>query len=389
VEEWRSWSGALSFQPAERVRAGSEEEVTEAVRKAALGGRPVRPLGAGHSSMPLVETGGVLLSLDDGPGVETADAGALEAVTWAGATVHRVSHELLVHGLALENQGDIDVQCFAGAIGTGTHGTGATLRNLSSQVCALRLVTADGSVVEMDERDPERMRAVRVSLGALGIVTRLRLRVLPAYRLHERVWRVPIEECLDGLQAHITGNRHFEFFWFPSADRAEMKTLNPTQADPAEAADRKGERIGWSADIISSVRDIRFHEMEYSLPEAAGPDCFREVRKAMRERHPDVIWPVEYRTVAADDAFLSPHQGRPSVTISIHQDGRLPFREFFLDLEQILRARGGRPHWGKFHTATAEELRALYPDWERFRSVRAELDPEGRFLNAHLKALLG
>jgi FAD/FMN-containing dehydrogenase len=336
----------------------------------------------------------VLLSQEGDQGLVSADPGALEAVARGGTKIHRLSHELLARGLALENQGDIDVQALAGAIATATHGTGRTLGNLSTYVLGLRLVLADGSVIEIDERDPGRLPGARVSLGLLGVVSSVRLRVLPAYRLRERIWRVPIEECLSQLEQHIARNRHFEFFWFPHADKAEMKTLHPLDqgeggAGEEPAADGVRERIGWSADIISSVRELRFHEMEYALPAEAGPACFREVRSRMRERHPEVVWPVEYRTVAADDAWLSPHCGRASVTLSIHQGAGLPHREFFLDLEPILRAHGGRPHWGKFHGVPPDRLRELYPDWDRFCRLRSELDPDGRFLNDYLRGLFG
>ncbi len=386
-EEWRNWSGALACKPAELVRPVDERGIVESVQRAGRLGLSVRAVGTGHSSMPLVETDGMLLSQEADQGLEAADPDALEAVARGGSKINRLSHELLERGLALENQGDIDVQALGGAIATATHGTGETLGNLSTHVHGLRLVSADGSLLEIDGSDPDRLRGARVSLGLLGIVSSVRLRVLPAYRLHERSWRVPIEQCLDELAQQIARNRHFEFFWFPGADRAEMKTLNPTRAGPEEVAGLRGERIGWSADIISSVREMRFHEMEYSVPAGAGPACFREVRARMRERHPEVQWPVEYRTVAADDAWLSPHSGRASVTLSIHQDGRLPHREFFLDVEPILLAHGGRPHWGKVHGASRAVLRERYPHWDRFCRLRAELDPRGRFLNDHLRGL--
>ena len=212
---------------------------------------------------------------------------------------------------------------------------------------------------------------------------------MPAYRLHERVTRGPVEEVLASLDERIAANRHFEFFYFPKHDFAEVKTLNPTEAEPDDLPDRKGERIGWSADVLPSVREERFNEMEYAVPAAAGPACFAAARERLRTRHPDVTWPVEYRTLAADDAMLSPAHGRETVTISIHRDGSKPFREVFADVEAIFRDHEGRPHWGKIHTRSAEELAKLYPDWERFHALRRRLDPEGRFLNAHLRELFG
>jgi len=166
----------------------------------------------------------------------------------------------------------------------------------------------------------------------------------------------------------------------------EVKTLEPTEAEALDPP-VEGERLGWSFEVLPSVRELRFFEMEYALAAEAGPACFRALRQRIRTRHPDLAWPVEYRTVAADDAWLSPAHGRATVTLSVHQDGRLPFRELFADLEPLLREHGGRPHWGKWHGCTARELRPLYPRFDDFARLRHELDPEGRFLSPHLRAL--
>lgn len=390
VEEWASWAGSVRCRPARIERPRREEEVVALVRRAASENRTVRVAGSGHSFMPLVETDGVVVSLDELAGVESADAGAAEATVWAGSKLHDLGPPLLERGLAFENLGDVDVQSVGGALGTGTHGTGRALGNLSTQVLGLRLVTGAGELLELSaERDGELLRAARVSLGALGVITRARLRLAPAYRLHERVWSLPVDACLAELEALVAATRHFEFFWIPGPDRVEAKSLDPTDAPVDDLPDQPGERIGWAPHVIPSVREHKFHEMEYSVPAERGPECFRAVRDRMRARHPDVAWPVEYRTVAPDDAYLSPQCGRPTVTISVHQDARLPSREFFADVEHIFRDAGGRPHWGKIHTRTAAELASLYPDWDRFLAARRRLDPGGRFLNRHLRALFG
>jgi FAD/FMN-containing dehydrogenase len=288
----------------------------------------------------------------------------------------------------MENLGDVDVQSVAGAVATGTHGTGRSLQSLSARMSGLRLLLADASLrVVTQERTPELLRAARVSLGALGVITAVRFDLVPAYRLHERVWRAPIETCLAELDARVAATRHFEFFWFPRDDVAEMKSLDPT--DAPEGAPAEGERIGWSARVLPSVREVRFFEMEYAVPREAGPACFRAVRERMQRRHERVAWPVEYRTVAADDAWLSPFFERDSVTISLHQDGRKPYAEFFADVEPIFWEHGGRPHWGKVHGLGAEALRRLYPRFDDFLATRASLDPAGRFTNAALRELLG
>jgi L-gulonolactone oxidase len=109
----------------------------------------------------------------------------------------------------------------------------------------------------------------------------------------------------------------------------------------------------------------------------------------MRARWPDVEWPVEYRTLAGDDAWLSTASARETVTISIHEDARLPHAELFADLEPIFVEHDGRPHWGKWHSRKAADLAALYPRFADFAALRERLDPRGVFLNDALRTLLG
>lgn len=389
-ELWTNWSGRVRCTPARWLRPTDEAEIATAVVSAAEAQRGVRVAGSGHSFTPLVATDDVLLSLDAWQGIESIDGATQQATIRAGSRLSSLGEPLREAGLALANQGDVDVQALAGALATGTHGTGATLGNLSSRLVGLRLLTGTGELLVIDgTRDPDLLAAARVSLGALGVVTAARLQLVPAYRLHERIWKVGIEECLDHLDEHVRAHRHFEFFWYPHKDYAEMKALDPTDApaDPLEG--RKGERIDWSYKIFPSVRELRFNEMEYSVPAEAGLACFRAVRARMRERHPDVVWPVEYRTVAADDGWLSPAYQRDSVAISLHQDASLPCDEFFADVEPIFREHGGRPHWGKLHNLTAAQLATLYPRWDDFRALRRRLDPYGVFLNGHLRELFG
>lgn len=396
AERWRNWSGSVVCEPAKLVTPATEATLAAAV---ADGPAPVRVAGTGHSFTPLCETNGTLVSLDGLSGVVETDAQAGTATVWAGSKLHAIGEPLLRAGLALENMGDIDTQSVGGVVGTGTHGTGPTLGNFSSHVVGLRLVLADGSLLDCSaDREPETFAAARLALGALGIISRVTFRVLPAYRLHQRTWPLPFEECMTQLPACIAATRHFEFFWSPTDDACAMKALNPTdlpigEIAPAPVATGRmprylvPERVDWSYRVFPSERTNLFNEMEFAVPAEAGPDCLRELRNLMRTRHPAVFWPVEYRTLAADDIPLSPAHGRATVTISIHQAVDLPREAFFADAEAIFRNHRGRPHWGKLHTFTARELRDAYPKFDAFCAVRERLDPTGRFLNAHLRGL--
>ena len=303
-------------------------------------------------------------------------------------------------GLALANMGDIDRQSIAGAISTGTHGTGCTLGSISTQVVGLRIVTATGEILECSpSREPEIFQAAQVSLGALGVITQVTLQLLPAYYLHERTWAAPFEECMANLDALIAANRHCEFFWSPGEDACALKTLNPTELDQLPEALTtpavtgrlaryiRADRSDRSYRIFPSERTIKFNETEFAVPAANGPDCLRELRHLMQTQFPDVLWPIEYRTLAADMINLSPAYKRATVTISLHQAAALPYQSFFAAAEAIFRNHYGRPHWGKLHTHTAHDLRALYPHWSNFQDIRGRLDPRGMFMNEHLHAI--
>lgn len=386
---WTNWSGSVAAEPHQLLAPADEAEVAAVVARAARQATTVRVAGSGHSFVPIVPAEDCILSLERLTGLVAVDRPAGRAELFAGTRLRDATHLLWEHGLALPNQGDVDTQALAGAIATGTHGTGPAYGSISTRLVAARLVTADGSTVDIT--DPELLPALRVSLGLLGIMTRVTLACVPRYALRERVWQRPIDACLEELEHDIAANDHYEFFWFPRADIAESKSLNPVDAEPeAEEPpplEGPGERIGWSHRIYPSVRDLRFNEMEYAIPAEAGPDCFRAIRERMKTRHPKVGWPIEYRTLAADDAWLSPAFGRATVTISVHEAADRPYREFFTDLEPIFRDFGGRPHWGKFHTCSRADLAARYPRFDDFCELRRQFDPNGRFLSPYLAPL--
>lgn len=393
MPEWSNWSGLVRSSPQRLPTPTSEAEVAEVIRGAVADGLGVRIAGAGHSFTALVASDDVIVSLGGLRGVVDVDPDAGESgevELWAGTPIHAIGPALHPHGLALRNQGDIDRQAVGGACGTGTHGTGPSLPSFSGAVVGATVALADGDVVTCDATtEPDLFGATRLSLGASGIVTRLRLAVRPSYRLHEREWIEPIEETLDRLDERIAATRHFEFFWLPEIDKAYCKSLDETVAPPDDLPDVKGERIGDSWAVFPSDRDDRFNEMEYAVPADRGPECFAALRELFRERHPDTTWPIEYRTQAADDVWMSPANGRATVTLSIHEPVDRDHEPLFRDAEEIFRSFDGRPHWGKLSYLDPAELPASVPSWDRWWAARDAADPHGVFLNPHLRRLAG
>jgi FAD/FMN-containing dehydrogenase len=390
VQQWANWSGSVRAHPARLESPATEADVAALVGRAVRDGLSVRPAGSRHSFTPLCATNGVAVDLHDLAGIEAIDATAGTATILAGTRLSAIGDQLRAAGWALHNQGDVDVQTVSGAIGTGTHGTGPELGNLSSAVAGVRIVTADGDAVHASEDvRPGLFQAARLSLGAFGIITAITFRCVPAYNLHERVWFEGPGESLDLLAARIDATRHYEFFWYPFRDLFEHKALALTNAPPDPLPDRKRERVDHAHRVFPSVREHRFNEMEYAVPADAGPACFAEIRRVIHERHPDVQWPVEYRTLAGDDVWISPAYSRASVTISVHEDAARPYAALFDDCEAVFRTYDGRPHWGKIHCRRGEELAPAYERWEHWWRLRAELDPGGVFLNDHLRELGG
>jgi len=390
MPEWSNWSGLVSASPRRLVEPSSEDEVAAVVRDAASDGLGLRVAGAGHSFTALVATDDVIASLGGLAGLIDVDVAGREVELLAGTPIHAVGPLLAEHGLALINQGDIDRQALGGACGTGTHGTGAAFTSFSGAVTGATVVLASGEAVRCDATtEADLFGASRLSLGAVGVITRLRLAVRDAYSLHEREWSEPLDECMDRLDEHIAATRHFEFWWFPGIDKSWCKSLAEVTEEPDSVAGSDHERFGPSWEIFPSARDDRFNEMEYAVPAERGPECFMALRELFIDGGSGVTWPIEYRTQAADDVWMSPANGRPTVTLSIHEPVDRDHEPLFRAAEEIFRAFDGRPHWGKLSYVDPSVRRELAPGWEQWWAARDAVDPTGMFLNDHLRAARG
>lgn len=427
---WRNWAGDQSCRPAEIVRPRTREELGEAVGRAAAAGRKVSVPGSGHSFTEAALTDGTLVGIEALSGVIDADPSSGLVKVGGGTALAYLNEELHRLGLAMENLGDIDRQTIAGAISTGTHGTGAKLRNISSQVEAIELVLADGSVRELTaEGEPGLLRAARVGIGALGAISAVTLRCVPAFTLHRVDTPRPIEEVLDTFQERAGANDHYEFFTFPYADSALVLERNRTDEPPRprgrtaaylndivlenwalEALSATGKRFPGSIPrlarlaarlasgsqatdrsdrIFANERRVRFTEMEYGVPREHGPEAARRVIEWVRANRYPVFFPIEMRVTAGDDALLSPSHERDTAYIAVHQYRGMEWRPYFEAVEEIMNGYGGRPHWGKRHFQTAATLAPRYPAWSAFQATRNELDPDRVFTNEYAALVLG
>jgi FAD-linked oxidoreductase len=427
---WQNWAGNQSAQPRRVITPRSAEEVAEAVALATLDGLTVRMTGTGHSFTPVAVTDGVLLRPGGMQAVRSVDEVAGQVTVEAGCPLRVLNEYLHARGLALANMGDIQEQTVAGAIQTGTHGTGRDLGGIAAQVMALEMVRADGTIVSCSATaDPALFQAARVGLGALGVLTAVTFRVVPAFLLEAREEPMSWAGVIASLDELTSENEHFEFYWFPHTDGCLTKRNNRAEG-PARplprwryrlddeflsntvfgATCRLGHRypsaipvingiagkalgarryVDTSHRVFTSPRRVRFKEQEYAIPRECLAGALTEIRGLFTRHEWRISFPIEVRVAPADDIWLSTASGRDTAYIAIHVFHPAAHEEYFREVEAVLTAVGGRPHWGKLHTCDAEYLRGVYPRLTEFVALRDELDPARRFSNRYLEQVLG
>ena len=429
AHRWRNWGRNQECSPAAIEAPRSQLEVVEALAHARAADQTVKVVGSGHSFTDIACTDGRLVSIDLLDRVLDVDRDACTVTVEAGMTIRRLNQELAERGLALANMGDIDSQTIAGAISTGTHGTGVRFGGLATFVRGMEMVTADGDVLECSPtEEPEVFRVARVGLGALGVLTKVTLQCEPAFNLHHVERPRQLHDVLASLDDDVKANDHFELYWLPHTDSCAIIANNRTAEEGREErlqdvasrgllpelllrcprCRRAGDapRIPRLAGVVAgtlgtteltkrsdrvfvSTRLVRFAEMEYSIPREHAVEAILAVRDMVDEEGHLVSFPVEVRFVAPDDIPLSMANGRESCFIAVHMARGVDPEPYFRSVEAIMDRFDGRPHWGKLHHQSAATLAPRYPEWASFAAVRARLDPEGRFRNAYLERVLG
>lgn len=441
---WTNWAGNVSCAPARVEYPTTPTEVAWVLERARAEGATVRPVGSGHSFTAAAQTDGVMIDLrvmTGLDGIEQLDApptGALPetcARVWvrAGTTLRDLNAVLARLGLAMPNLGDVDGQTLAGAVSTGTHGTGVGFTGIAGFVSAMRLVLPDGTLVECSrENRSDLFHAALVGLGALGIVVALRVDAVPAFRIRAEERPESLSAVSERIDALPSEADHVEFFWFPGTDRVSAKFNTRLAADDTsgsplpswrrvlddellsnglfEGINRLGARAprfvptlnevsarglssrtytAGSADVFISSRRVKFRETEYALPIEAAGDVLREVVAELGRRRITATFPLEVRFAGADDVWLSTGYERRNVYIAAHEYAGSASDDYFDVLQDIFDAYEGRPHWGKLHCLDAARLAELYPRFGDVCRVRAEVDPDGLLSNPYLDRVLG
>ncbi|HXH36892.1 MAG TPA: D-arabinono-1,4-lactone oxidase [Plantibacter sp.] len=429
---WTNWARTEHIRPVRRERPDSIQAVQRLVRAAAGAGLPIKAVGAGHSFTGIAVAPGVPLDLDALSGIVRVDRDRQQVTLLGGTRLHQLPALLEPHGLAMANLGDIDRQTIAGAISTGTHGTGLGFGGIATQVVGVTIVTADGSLLTADsEQESDLLPALALGLGAFGILVEVTLQCVPAFVLHAVERPEPLDGLLPTLLDRAAAVDHFEFYWFPHTGTALTKSNRRLPGDAAvqpirpvarwvddtllangvyrvlcnagvvapgivprvnRLADRLvGDRefTDRSTKVFTTSRTVRFREMEYALPLEHLRTAFERVRALIDERGWRVSFPIEVRVAAADSLWLSTASDRATGYVAVHRFFREEPGEYFRGVEAIMTGLGGRPHWGKLHTRDAQSLRAVYPRFDDFVQLRDRLDPGRLFGNAYLARVLG
>lgn len=425
-ETWQNWSQSVKSNPEKFLYPSTIDEVCSLVKEAQKQRKKVRVVGAGHSFTRLVKTDSWLVSLDLLSGIEELDEVNGTVSVLGGTRLFQIGEELGEAGYAQENLGDINVQSIAGAISTGTHGTGMEFGNVSTQALEITLVTAAGEVMTISENvNEDYFRACLVSLGSLGIIVKVKLRIIKSPVYEYSSTKVPFSELITNLESYIGANRHFEFYLFPYSDLVQVKTMNISDGQPQRLTFHRLENLflenylffllsemcKWfpkttrfvsrlsakavgsttftahSYQLFATPRKVKFNEIEYCIPVENMKAAIQEIRECIETNHYEVHFPIECRTVKADEIWLSPSYKRNSAYLAFHMYKGMPYEEYFHDMEAIMQKYGGRPHWGKMHKREHPELLTLYPKFADFLKVRKELDPDGMFLNEYLQEL--
>jgi L-gulonolactone oxidase len=422
VRRWSNWAGNVRSAPTEWHAPASEADVIALVQRGA--GRTLRVVGAGHSWSPIAAPEQVGITLDKLDGIVGIDHARSLVTARAGTRLHAFNAALASRGLALPILGSIAQQSLAGAIATGTHGSSLVHGNLATLVERMRLVDGRGNVHELTG---DRLDAARVHLGALGIVTDLTFRVVPAFRLAETVETVRLAEVGAQLPAIASSAEYVKVWWMPHTSRALVYRYVRTDDELSKGTARqrwidekvmhgfvfpavlrmgrvpgltrwispgiskgliKPRRVGTSTLMLSTPMPTRHRETEAATPMAQAGEAFDRLVRAIERERLTVNFIVEARFVRGDQGWMSPAYGGDTCQLGAYCFG--PQTDaYFAAFWREMRALGARPHWGKELDHGVDEISALWPKAAAFRALRDELDPARTFASAFHTRILG
>jgi FAD/FMN-containing dehydrogenase len=421
---YENWAHTLKFKPERFCEPETEQQVIDTVKDALARRGHVRTRGGGHSWSHFVVTDDTLIQLDQLNKGLIADVLNHRYTVQAGIRLKDLIQNLALDGLAMRNLGSITQQSIAGAISTGTHGTGIRLGNLSTSIVGMKLVTGTGDLLAINETDVDLLDAARVSVGALGIITQVTIQCVPMYELEHTTYFCKFDDVIDKLESLNQENERFLLWWLVAPigpkDNVLVVTMNPPGTPPGllgqagTKATAGGNPLPMDTnDLLSMVLNLfpnkPFHqflkrkgrydqiltipllpvlhrEFEYAIPAENAGQALRSLRRIFDEGDISTTLPVEVRFVAADHSLLSPARGKNVCYIGVSTQPNA--NEVYSRVEPVMKDFGGRPHWGKHFSLTRGEVESMYPDsYDKFCNIRKQLDPHGVFTNTLVQQL--
>jgi FAD-linked oxidoreductase len=424
----QNWGRSQSFEAGQVLYPETEQEILTILSNATHNRKNVRTIGSGHSWTSLIVTEDILVSLDRWQGVIQVDPEQKWVEVKSGTKLLKLGNDLWSLGFSMENLGDIDVQSIAGALNTGTHGTGREFGTLATQIHSITIALPTGDLIEISETEQRDLfKAAQVSLGALGIITRYKLKVVKAFTLEYTSKLGKVHDAIDNFDKYNNEYRNYEFYWFPYTKEVQLKLVSETNKPIQDGGFMRSfndvviENLGYfllsewsrthknfykpfskfsargvpkgtwrnhSNKIFATKRWVRFKEMEYNVPKDKFQECMTEIMETIHQRNFRVHMPLEIRYVKADDIMISPATGRDAVYMAVHQYNGMEYEEYFRTIEEIFWKYDGRPHYGKMNTMKKDQFLQTYPQWQKFADIQKECDPRGIMLNTYLKSIL-
>lgn len=410
----KNWAGNLEYSSANVRRPESVAELAEVVESA---GR-VKALGSRHSFNPVGDTDGTHVLLDALPRTIELDSARRTVKVSGGVSYGELCRKLEQSGVAIHNLASLPHISVAGAVQTGTHGSGVDNQSLAGAVRSIDLVRPSGEPVTLSREDGDEFLGSVVGLGALGIVTGLELEVRPSFRMRQRVLEhLPWDRALADFNRLVSCAYSVSLFTDYAGDSISQVWLKALDSEPA-----LGDTFGATAathsrhplpDMSAENCTPQFDEpgpwldrlphfrheftpsngeelqSEFILPLEHAPAALEAVR-SLADRLAPLLFVSEIRTGAADEFWLSPFYRQQSVALHFTWKPLQAQVEAVLpELEELLRPFGARPHWGKLFTPSGHDWDQLYPRFADFRALASAHDPEGKFRNPLLDSILG
>lgn len=420
-----NWGKNIKATASHYLQPETEEELIDLIKKY----ENIRVVGTGHSWSDICVTDGALINLDHYDKVINIDKKSGIVKTQAGIKLWQLNQILAKHGLALESQGSIDEQSLAGVIATGTHGSGIDFQIIGGQVLELKLLKADGSKLIINkEKDKELYGACVVNLGALGVVSEITLQAVKDFNLHDYSTTVSFDLIIDDLDTFLDINDHLKFWWFPPSKKIGLFSYQRTYK---EVNDRRWRRflkdevlsVGIYRSLVFAARlQPRFAkrinqfltwnlkgpvrriakcshvfkvpkppihiETEWAFDATKAKEILKEYKALITNNNYNLNFIQEIRFTKSDDFWLSPCYGRDTMWIGLYCFSHEKWNEIFAEFEKFAKKHNGRPHWGKLFRAPKTYLAQTYPHYDKFFTLREEMDPVGKFANDYINRLL-